>query len=78
MVDGRQETDDDLNVGEIARDGWQRFAIWGAYASDRNMDRNFRGAGGCMIGNLYQTPVPEWQYQALVRLEVSNRSKLRG
>lgn len=57
-----------LEAGEIASDWRQHFAIWGAHVSNRNMDRNFRGIGICLIGNFDQTPVPELQYQALVRL----------
>jgi N-acetylmuramoyl-L-alanine amidase len=57
-----------LALGEIASD-WRRFYdIWGAHVSNKNLDRNFRGIGICLIGNLEKTEPPLEQYSALVSL----------
>jgi N-acetylmuramoyl-L-alanine amidase len=58
-----------LALGEVASDWRQRYNLWGAHMSARNMDRNFRGIGICLIGNYEESErVPVRQYGALVRL----------
>lgn len=57
-----------LKEGEIASDWRQSYGIWGAHVSGRNMDRNLRGIGICLIGNFEVAPVTEEQYLALVSL----------
>ena len=57
-----------MAVGEIASDWRQQYNIWGAHVSGRNSDRNFRGLGICMIGNLEETEPSVEQYNALVKL----------
>lgn len=57
-----------LGMGEVASDWRQDWHLWGAHVSGRNPDRNFRGIGICLIGNFESKPVPEPQYQALVKL----------
>jgi N-acetyl-anhydromuramyl-L-alanine amidase AmpD len=57
-----------LALGEVASDWRQRYNLWGAHMSARNMDRNFRGIGICLIGNYESEQVPARQYGALVRL----------
>jgi N-acetyl-anhydromuramyl-L-alanine amidase AmpD len=64
-----------LKEGEIASDWRRDYEIWGAHVSSRNMDRNIRGIGICMIGNYEIAPVPEGQYLALVSLTKSLMEK---
>ncbi|MES9990861.1 MAG: peptidoglycan recognition family protein [Candidatus Thiodiazotropha sp.] len=64
-----------MEEGEIGSDWRQRYGIWGAHVSGRNMDRNLRGIGICLIGNFDIDPVPEGQYVALVALTKALMSK---
>jgi N-acetyl-anhydromuramyl-L-alanine amidase AmpD len=64
-----------LKEGEIASDWRRHLAIWGAHVSSRNMDRNIRGIGICMIGNYEIDPLPEGQYLALVSLTITLMEK---
>jgi N-acetylmuramoyl-L-alanine amidase len=57
-----------MGLGEIASDWRWAYHIWGAHVSLRNLDRDFRGIGICLIGNYEKDPVPEPQYEALVKL----------
>ena len=58
-------------MGEVVSDWRTRYDLWGAHVTLRNVDRNFRGIGICLIGNFENTPVPEIQYQSLVQLTKS-------
>jgi N-acetyl-anhydromuramyl-L-alanine amidase AmpD len=64
-----------MKEGEIASDWRRDYAIWGAHVSNRNMDRNMRGIGICMIGNFEIDPVPEGQYLALLSLTITLMEK---
>ncbi|PVV15787.1 MAG: hypothetical protein B6D72_01715 [gamma proteobacterium symbiont of Ctena orbiculata] len=64
-----------MEEGEVGSDWRQRYAIWGAHVSGRNMDRNLRGIGICLIGNFDIDPVPEGQFVALVELTKALMSK---
>ncbi len=57
-----------LKEGEIASDWRKKYNIWGAHVSGRNSNRNFRGLGICLIGNLENHSIPEKQYESLVML----------
>ena len=57
-----------LGMGEIASDFRQTYDLWGAHVSGKNVDRNLRGIGICLIGNYETDPVPEEQYASLVSL----------
>ena len=57
-----------LEDGEIASDARKKYNIWGAHVSGKNIDRNARGIGICLIGNLETNQITEKQYQALVKL----------
>ena len=60
-----------LGMGEIASDWRQTYDIWGTHVSARNMDRNYRGIGVCLIGNFERSRVPYKQYKAAVALTKS-------
>ncbi len=57
-----------MQMGEIASDWRQHYNLWGAHISAHNSDRNYRGLGICLIGNLEKNALPEAQYHALVKL----------
>ena len=57
-----------LADGDIDSDKRQQWHLWGAHVSHRNRDRNARGIGICLIGNLEQTPMTAKQYQTLLSL----------
>ena len=46
-----------LGLGEVVPTGRWRLGLWGAHVSTRNMDRNFRGIGICLIGNFEDAEV---------------------
>jgi len=57
-----------LADGEIASDARKKYNIWGAHVSGKNIDRNVRGIGICLIGNLEKNQITEKQYKSLVQL----------
>ena len=57
-----------MNMGEVASDKRMKYNLWGSHVSARNMDRNLRGIGICLIGNFELRPIPTKQYAALVQL----------
>lgn len=57
-----------LEDGEITSDTRKKYNIWGAHVSGKNIDRNARGIGICLIGNFEKNLVSEKQYRALVEL----------
>ena len=57
-----------LGMGEVVSDWRTDYDLWGAHVTLRNLDRNFRGIGICLIGNFETKPVPEEQYQSLLQL----------
>ena len=57
-----------MPLGEVAETGRWRKRLWGAHLSVRNIDRNFRGIGICLIGDYEKAQVPEAQLQAAILL----------
>jgi N-acetylmuramoyl-L-alanine amidase len=57
-----------LGLGEVVETGRWYLQTWGAHVSGRNMDRNIRGIGICLIGDFEATQVPEPQLQAVIAL----------
>ncbi len=57
-----------LADGEISSDSRKKYHIWGAHVSANNIDRNLRGIGICVIGNLEVNQITNKQYQSLVQL----------
>lgn len=57
-----------LPLGEVVETERWRRRLWGAHLSARNLDRNFRGIGICLIGDFAKGDVPDLQYQAAVEL----------
>lgn len=66
-----------LRLGEVVETERWRLHIWGAHVSGRNLDRNFRGIGICLIGDFERTQVPDSQLQAAVVLTRSLMSRFR-
>ncbi|MEJ2465855.1 MAG: peptidoglycan recognition family protein [Candidatus Thiodiazotropha sp.] len=59
-----------LADGEISSDSRKKYHIWGAHVSANNIDRNLRGIGICVIGNLEVNQITNKQYQSLVKLTI--------
>lgn len=57
-----------LGLGELVETERWRLHLWGSHVSGRNLDRNLRGIGICLIGNFESTDVPEAQLQAALAL----------
>jgi N-acetylmuramoyl-L-alanine amidase len=57
-----------LPLADVVETGRWRVGLWGAHVSGRNLDRNFRGIGICLIGDFEKTQVPEAQFQAAAGL----------
>ena len=57
-----------LPLGRVIETERWRLQLWGAHVSARNMDRNYRGIGICLIGDFQKTQLPEEQFQAAVTL----------
>jgi N-acetylmuramoyl-L-alanine amidase len=66
-----------LQPGEVVETGRWRLQMWGAHVSDRNLDRNFRGIGICLIGDFERTQVPDMQFQAALVLTRSLMRRFR-
>lgn len=57
-----------LGLGEVASDWRQEWGLWGAHLSAKNIYKNYRGIGICLIGNYDTQQVPPLQYASLLRL----------
>ncbi len=57
-----------MEDGEIESDIRKRLNLWGVHVSKGNTDRNFRGIGICIIGNLEKQPMTSKQYESLLNL----------
>lgn len=54
--------------GDIESDIRKDYNLWGMHVSARNWDRNFRGLGICIVGNLEEGEMTAKQYQSLIKL----------
>jgi N-acetylmuramoyl-L-alanine amidase len=66
-----------LGLGEVVETGRWRLGIWGAHVSARNMDRNLRGIGICLIGDFETSQLPDPQFHAAVALTRSLMQRFR-
>ena len=66
-----------LRPGEVVETERWRLRIWGAHVSGRNLDRNFRGIGICLIGDFETAQVPDSQFQAAIALTRSLMHRFR-
>jgi len=57
-----------LADGEIDSDIRRKYHLWGSHISVKNLDRNVRGLGICLIGNFEDDSVTDKQYKSLVAL----------
>jgi N-acetylmuramoyl-L-alanine amidase len=57
-----------MEDGKIASDIRREYNLWGVHVSKNNWDRNFRGLGICLIGNLDIKEMTAKQYQSLIKL----------
>jgi N-acetyl-anhydromuramyl-L-alanine amidase AmpD len=56
--------------GDIASDKRKEYNLWGVHVSGNNFDKNLRGLGICVIGNLENREMTPKQYQSLLKLTV--------
>ncbi len=54
--------------GEIASDIRKKYNLWGVHVSGNNPDKNFRGLGIAIIGNLDKKEMTDKQYNSLLEL----------
>ncbi len=54
--------------GEIASDIRKKYNLWGVHVSGNNKDKNFRGLGIAIVGNLDKKEMTHKQYNSLVKL----------
>jgi N-acetyl-anhydromuramyl-L-alanine amidase AmpD len=64
-----------MKDGEIGSDIRKKLNLWGVHVSGNNWDRNFRGIGICIIGNLENKPMTPKQYESLLRLTTQLMNK---
>ena len=57
-----------LGDGVVASDRRKQYNIWGVHVSNANADKNFRGLGICIIGNIDTGHMTEKQFEALLQL----------
>ena len=57
-----------LGDGTVDSDARKKYNIWGGHLRTINFDRNFRGIGICLIGNLDSEEMTAKQFDSLVKL----------
>ncbi len=57
-----------MEDGTVASDLRKKFNLWGVHVSKNNWDKNFRGIGICIIGNLDKSAMTQKQYVSLLKL----------
>jgi N-acetylmuramoyl-L-alanine amidase len=60
-----------MEDGKVESDIRKKLNIWGVHVSKNNWDRNFRGLGICIIGNLDKKEMTSKQYESLIELTLS-------
>ncbi len=64
-----------LEDGAVDHDFRKAYDIWGGHVRSVNFDRNFRGIGICIIGNLDEEEMTSAQFDKLVALTKELMSK---
>ncbi len=64
-----------MEDGKTDSDNRRKYHLWGAHVSANNMDKNFRGLGICLIGNLDKKEMTAKQYKSLVKLTITLMKK---
>ncbi|MEO1048991.1 MAG: peptidoglycan recognition family protein [Bacteroidota bacterium] len=64
-----------LEDGKVDSDFRKQYNIWGGHVRATNADKNFRGIGICIIGNLDEKDMTQAQFNSLVRLTKELMSK---
>ncbi len=57
-----------LGDGIVDSDSRKQYDLWGGHLRMVNFDKNFRGVGICIIGNLDSNEITSKQFDALVEL----------
>lgn len=64
-----------MENGKVESDIRKQFNLWGVHVSKNNWDRNFRGIGICIIGNLDKNTMTSKQYESLIKLTINLMEK---
>lgn len=64
-----------MEDGKVESDIRKKLNLWGVHVSKNNTDRNFRGLGICVIGNLNEKEMTPQQYKSLVALTLDLMKK---
>ncbi len=64
-----------LADGKIDSDFRKKYNLWGSHVSIKNIDRNVRGIGICLVGNFEEKFVTDKQYKSLVSLTMGLMKK---
>jgi N-acetyl-anhydromuramyl-L-alanine amidase AmpD len=57
-----------MEDGKVESDIRKKYNLWGVHVSGNNRDRNFKGIGICLIGNLENKEMTPKQYESLLLL----------
>ena len=57
-----------MEDGRVESDIRKKFNLWGVHVTKNNWDKNFRGLGICIIGNLDKKEMTSKQYESLLKL----------
>lgn len=57
-----------MENGKVEYDIRKKLNLWGVHVTRNNWDRNFRGLGICIIGNLDKKEMTAKQYESLIKL----------
>jgi len=57
-----------MEDGQIDSDIRKKYNLWGVHVSGQNFDKNIRGLGICIVGNLDKKKMSLKQYESLLRL----------
>lgn len=59
-----------MEDGKVGSDLRKKYNLWGVHVTNNNWDRNFRGLGICLIGNLDKQQLTSKQYESLLNLTI--------
>lgn len=59
-----------MEDGKVESDIRKKYNLWGVHVSKNNRDRNYRGLGICIIGNLEKNEMTSNQYDGLIKLTI--------
>ncbi len=64
-----------MENGKVDSDIRMKLNLWGVHVTKNNWDRNFRGLGICIIGNIDTKEMTPKQYESLIKLTIELMQK---